>query len=100
MGPHLIDLLRAGMSVVLDFPANTLGNRTWMRTLFEMAGAKHTLHYLDVPDDVCKARLRERNMRGEHDFTVTDEQFDLFTSYFVEPSPEEDFNLIVYRPRA
>lgn len=100
ISPHLIDLLRAGMSVVLDFPANTLANRTWMRTLFETAGVEHTLHYLDVPDDVCKARLRERNARGEHDFTVTDEQFDLFTSYFVEPRPEEGFNLIVYRSGA
>lgn len=100
MGPHLIDLLRAGLSVVLDFPANTLANRTWMRSLFEAAGARHTLHYLDVPDAVCKARLRERNARGEHDFTVTDEQFDLFTSYFVEPRPEEGFNLIVHRPSA
>ncbi|HYD14111.1 MAG TPA: AAA family ATPase [Allosphingosinicella sp.] len=26
MGPHVVDLLRAGVSVVLDFPANTVAN--------------------------------------------------------------------------
>ena len=30
------------------------------------AGAAHRLHFLDVPDDVCKARLRQRNAAGTH----------------------------------
>lgn len=98
MGPHLVALLRIGVSVVLDFPANTLASRGWMRTLFEEAGVAHQLHYLDVPDEVCKARLRERNAGGEHAFVVSDEIFDLFTSHFVAPAPEEGFNLVVHRP--
>lgn len=93
MGPHIEDLLRAGLSVVLDFPANTVGNRAWMRTLCERAEANHLLHVLDVPDEVCKARLRARNAQGDHDFAATDAQFDLITSYFVPPSPEEGFNI-------
>ena len=28
MGPHIIDILRQGLSIVLDFPANTVRNRT------------------------------------------------------------------------
>ncbi|MDH2312628.1 AAA family ATPase [Methylobacterium brachiatum] len=98
MGPHVVDLLRGGLSVVLDFPANTVASRAWMRTLFEEAGVAHRLHYLDVADDVCRARLRARNASGTHDFTVTDAQFDLFTRYFVAPSPEEGFRVIVHRP--
>ncbi|MGC2780758.1 MAG: ATP-binding protein [Bradyrhizobium sp.] len=98
MGPHVVALLRAGVSVVLDFPANTLASRAWMRGLFEQAGVPHQLHHLDVPDDVCKARLRQRNDAGQHAFTVTDEEFDLFTSYFVVPSPDEGFDVIVHRP--
>ena len=39
MGGHVEALLRAGLSVVLDFPANTVANRQWMRGLFEKAGA-------------------------------------------------------------
>ncbi|CCE00119.1 ATP-binding protein [Bradyrhizobium sp. STM 3809] len=97
MGPHVVALLRAGVSVVLDFPANTLASRGWMRGLFEAAGVPHRLHHLDVPDAVCKARLRARNAAGEHAFNVTDEEFDLFTSYFVAPTPEEGFDVVVHR---
>ena len=96
MGPHVVDLLRTGLSVVLDFPANTLASRAWMRTLFEEAGVGHRLHYLDVADDVCKARLRRRNADGAHDFTVTDAQFALFTQYFVPPTPAEGFDVILH----
>lgn len=98
MGPHVVTLLRAGVSVVLDFPANTVKSRAWMRGLFEAAGVPHQLHHLDVSDEVCKARLRARNEEGRHAFTVTDEEFDLFTSYFAAPSPEEGFDVIVHRP--
>jgi predicted kinase len=98
MGPHIVSLLRLGVSVVLDFPANTVASRSWMRTLFEAAGVAHTLHVLDVPDAVCKARLRQRNAEGTHAFTVTEAEFDLFARYIVPPAPEEGFELVVHRP--
>ena len=94
---HLVDLLRSGLSIVLDFPANTPSNRAWMRTLFEGAGCSHRLYYLDVADEVCKARLRRRNNGGEHEFTVGDEDFDLFTTHFVPPTAEEAFEVILHR---
>lgn len=96
--PHLVELLGSGLSIVLDFPANTVANRAWMRSLFEDAGCSHRLHYLDVADEVCKARLRDRNQSGNHEFTVSDEQFDLFTLHFVPPSTEEGFELVVHHP--
>lgn len=68
-----------------------------MRGLSENAKVAHQLHYLDVPDDVCKARLRQRNAKGEHEFMVTDEQFDVFTSHFVAPTPDEGLNVILHR---
>lgn len=94
---HLVDLLRSGVSVVLDFPANTPTSRAWMRTLFEGAGCRHQLHYLDVADEVCKARLHRRNGSGKHEFTVSDEDFDLFTSHFVPPSADEAFEVVLHR---
>lgn len=96
MGEHVKDLLRAGLSVVLDFPANTVANRNWMRGLFENAGAAHQLHYLKISDATCRARLQKRNADREHEFQVTDEAFDRITQYFVPPAPEEGFNVIVY----
>lgn len=92
--PHLLTLLRTGVSVVLDFPANTPASRAWMRTLFEGAGVPHRLHYLDAPDALCKARLCERNANGGNPFTVSEEMFDLFTSHFAPPGREEGFDVI------
>jgi predicted kinase len=60
LAPHVVGLLRAGISVVLDFHANTIRSRRWMRTLFEDAEASHQLHFLDVPDEVCRARNTRR----------------------------------------
>ncbi|WNJ81858.1 ATP-binding protein [Cedecea neteri] len=94
--PHLVSLLRNGLSVVLDFPANTLANRQWMKSIVDEAGADNRLHYLDVPDDVCRERLRARNSSGTHDFAATDAQFDLITSYFVAPDEREGLTIIRY----
>jgi predicted kinase len=97
MGPHVTALLKAGLSVVLDFPANTPAHRQWMRGVFEAAGAAHRLHFLDVTDDICKQRLRRRNAAGTHEFTVSDAEFDEITSYFVAPTVAEGFETTVYR---
>lgn len=96
MHPHVLSLLSTGISVVLDFQANTVDSRAWLRSLADQAGVPHILHYLDVPDEVCKTRLRERNRGGHHDFTVSDEQFDLITGHFKPPSADEKFNVVVY----
>ena len=61
MAPHIVDILRQGLSVVLDFPANTVRQRAWMRSLIEQTGMPHELHHLDMPDAICKQRLRQRN---------------------------------------
>lgn len=100
MGPDITSLLNAGVSVVLDFPANTVENRDWMRGILEATKASHQLHVLDVPDEVCQARLRERNAQGDHPFAVTEEQFRRFSEHFVAPSPAEGFNLVMHNETA
>lgn len=96
MGPHIVSLLKAGLSVVLDFPANTLASRSWMRKIVEDANAGHELHVLDVSDETCKRRLRERNAAGGHPFQTSESDYELFTSYFVPPTAEEGFNVVVH----
>lgn len=96
MEPHVLGLIQVGLSVVLDFPANTLKQRAWMRNLIDKAECEHVLHFLDVPVDVCKSRLRLRNRQGTHVFQVTDDQFDIIYGYFEAPSPEEGFAVIRY----
>jgi predicted kinase len=97
MGPYIVSLLNAGVSVVLDFPANTVANRMWMRAIIDVTNVAHRLHFLDVPDEVCKARLRARNESGEHPFAVTDEQFSQISRHFVAPTAEEGFNIVTHR---
>ncbi|PRD13352.1 AAA family ATPase [Pantoea coffeiphila] len=97
MKPHLVSLLQGGVSVVLDFPANTRANRDWMMSIVEASGADNRLHYMNVSDDVCRARLRARNAEGSHDFAATDAQFELITRYFTEPGVDEGFEVIEYR---
>jgi predicted kinase len=96
IGPHIVDILRQGLSVVLDFPANTVRNRDWMRTLIAQANVAHELHHLDIPDTICRQRLRQRNASGEHPFQVSDAEYDQFTSYFVPPGSGEGFNVVVH----
>jgi predicted kinase len=94
IAPTIADLLRAGLSVVLDFQANTPRARSWMRGLFEEAEAAHQLHWLGASDETCKARLHARNAAGTHDYVVSDAEFDLFTSHFVAPAEAEGFAVV------
>jgi predicted kinase len=98
MGPHVVDILRQDLSVVLDFPANTVSWRRWMRSLIAEANVAHELHVLNVSDEICKARLRKRNESGEHQYQVDEAAYDLFMSHFVPPTPDEGFNVIVHAP--
>lgn len=96
LGPHVSSLLSAGMSVVLDFQANTVESRAWMRDLLEATGAAHQLHVLVTPDEVCLRRLRARNAGGDHPFTVTEEQFHRISKHYVAPTPDEGFSLVMH----
>ena len=97
IGPLVIDLLNAGVSVVMDFPANTPEQRQWLRDLADAAGASHCVHYLEVDDDTCRSRLHRRNGGGEHEFAATDAEFDVITSYFQAPGEEEELQIEIHR---
>lgn len=92
--PLVEDLLRIGVNVVLDFPANTVEDRAWMRQVFQRSSSTHILHYLETPEEVCRQRLHLRNAGGRHPYTVSDEEFDEFTQYFVPPEEAEGFNVL------
>jgi predicted kinase len=99
MGPHVSAVLRSGVSVVLDFQANTLARRQWLHSLAQAADAAHKLHFLDVPDYICLARLRVRNASGSHPFTLSDEQFHQLSKHFAAPTPEEGISFVTYPPQ-
>lgn len=96
IGPHVVSVLNTGLSVVLDFQANTIESRQWMRAIIDEAEAEHQMHVLVPPDVVCLQRLRARNAGGDHPFAVSEEQFHQIAQHFVPPTPEEGFNLIIH----
>jgi hypothetical protein len=93
IGPHVIDLLRLGVSVVLDSPPTH-------RSLFETAKAEHELHVIEATDELCKARLRKRNEtmpEGLYFGHVSEDIFDPVTSLLAPPSQAEGFNVVRHR---
>ena len=96
IGPHIIALLENVLNVVLDFPANTFENRCWMKGLIKVVRCDHLLHVFDVSDDICKTRLRSRNSSGEHQFSVSEAEFERISNYFQPPSEVEGFNVTIH----
>jgi predicted kinase len=97
IGPHVIALLRLGTSVVLDFAANTVRDRAWIRSLFEAANAAHELHVIEAPYDVCRGRLHARNEtkpEGLYFGFVPEETFEPVMKLMVPPAEAEGFNII------
>ena len=92
---HICTLLSRGTSVVLDFPGNTRTQRAWFRDLFERANADHELHFIDVPDELCKSQLKKRSRHlAEGAAWTTDAEFDAITKLFQPPTADEGFNVI------
>jgi len=54
------------------------------------------LRDISVVLDFPGARLRQRNTSGEHQYQVDEATYDLFMSYFVLPTADEGFNVIVH----
>ena len=95
LSDHVCALLSRGISVVLDFPGNTRAQRRWFRELFERANADHELHFIDVPDELCKAQLRRRTRHlAEGAAWTTEAEFDAITKFFQPPTADERFNII------
>lgn len=99
VGPLVVDLLRLGQSVVLDYPANTKSSRLWLRSLFESASAAHVLHYLTTPDETCLQRIDRRNIeRPEGSYHLTRDDFNYVSSFFEPPEEGEGFKIETHAP--
>src|SRR5262245_38514401 len=95
LAPHICALLAKGLSVVLDFPANTRAQRAWFRGILERAKVGHELHFVDASDALCKDQLRVRSagLPPGSPWT-TDAEFEAITAYFQPPSADEHFNVV------
>lgn len=83
-------MLTAGSSVVMDFPANTIRQRRWFLTLAEEVSAEHEMIYLDVSDDQCLQQIaKRREEQPERAIFDTEAVFHQVTQYFEEPTAAE-----------
>lgn len=96
--PLVLALLGAGINVVLDIPGNTRQQRAWLSALAEQAEAEFILHVLETEDEVCKARLRQRNAEASHAFQTSEAMFDRISAYF-EPPETDNLTCLVIRHR-
>lgn len=95
LAPHICTLLSKGLSVVLDFPGNTVTQRAWFRELVERANVDHELHFIDAPDALCLRQLAKRSQHLPPGTPwTTAAEFETITAFFQPPSESERFNII------
>lgn len=98
VAPIVVDILQRGASVVMDFPGNTRNQRAWFRAIIDQAGVEHELHFVDTPDAVCKDQLKARSAHLPPGTKwTTEEDFELISSHFRAPSPDEGFTVILHK---
>jgi len=97
LSTHIESLLSHGVSVVLDFPGNTIEQRNWFRALYQKVDVAHILHFIDISNEKCKSQLKERSKDKPEGTAFTSEaDFDAITKYFQAPSKDEGFKIIKY----
>ena len=98
---HVLDILKTGASVVMDFPANTVNQRKWFKELITEANAANELIYLNVSNDVCLKQIEKRRLeQPERAIYDTESMFSEVSRYFQEPDLSEGFNLQVVNRNA
>lgn len=95
---HIQDILSSGVSVALDFPANTKHQREWFRELFSEIDAPYCLHYIEASNEICINQLLKRSKdKPENTPFTTEKEFHEVNVYFEPPSKNEGFNVTVYK---
>lgn len=92
---HVQSLLKTGVNVVMDFPANTIKQRAWFVALCAESNTQYELWYLERTDDTCLAQIAKRRVeqpqRAKFD---TETVFHQVTQYFEAPTASENLYLV------
>lgn len=89
---HVQNILNTGVSVVLDFPANTINQRQWFKEIYSEYDISHKLIYIEASDQLCLKQIKQRRRTNpeRHNFD-TKEVFHQISRYFQPPSINEAF---------
>jgi predicted kinase len=98
---HVVNVLKTGTDVVMDFPANTVNQRKWFKELISEANAPNELIYLNVSNEICLKQIEKRRVEHpERAIFDTESMFKDVTRYFQEPEQSEGFNIHVVERNA
>lgn len=53
---HVVNILKSGIDVEMDFPTNTVNQRKWFKELIADVNAPNELIYLNVSNNCCRDR--------------------------------------------
>ncbi len=91
---HVIEILRAGANVVMDFPANTKKQRCWFKAIATEAEAYSQMVYLDVSNEQCLNQIAQRRIKyPERARFDTEAVFNEVNCYFEAPLESEGLNI-------
>lgn len=92
---HVQNILQTGTNVVMDFPANTVNQRTWFKQLCSEVQSQHELIFLDLSDEQCLTQIAKRRAEQPERAQFDNETvFHYVTQYFQAPSEDEGLNII------
>ena len=92
--PHVVELLRHGISVIFDFAGNVPQESDWVKSIIEQAEVTHILHCIVASDDLCRAQYKKRNLSlPEGSKVITDQEFDAINQFYTSPDLYEGFNI-------
>jgi predicted kinase len=92
------ELLRRGVDVILDDGFFLREHRARHVGLAASVGARATVHFINTPIDVVRARLDERNAKlPQFNFSISSETLQGFMAMFEPPSENEGAEIVVVR---
>lgn len=93
---HVQCILNTGVSVVMDFPGNTVKQRQWLKRLCDEIHCSHELTFLDVSNEQCLGNIAKRRLeqpqRAQFD---TEAVFAQVTQFFEPPVDKEKLNIVL-----
>lgn len=95
---HVQSILSAGVSVVMDFPANTKKQRLWFKAIYSEHDMPHKLVYIEASDQLCLKQINQRRITNpEREKFDTEAVFHQVNGYFQAPCENEGFTIEIVR---
>jgi len=87
-------IIKNGISVILEIGFGDFESREFYRRWAQSIGADVSVHYLDIPVEERRRRVKKRNEEKGPTFAfeITDEMFDYVETMFVPPNEDELIN--------